>query len=87
MFPKIKGIICGCPHNRDYSLLGSVLGPLIHGDIQMFQEQGLELRVYLESQGDVVSRFMMGITGNILRLIWGRKYTYEVPLTLQEGCG
>ena len=25
-FPKIRGTFLGCPHNKDYSILGSILG-------------------------------------------------------------
>ena len=31
-FPKLRGTIVGGPHNKDYSILGSILGPLTYGD-------------------------------------------------------
>ena len=31
-FPKIRGSNLGCPHNKDYSILGSIPGSLILGN-------------------------------------------------------
>ena len=36
-FPMIRGtIFLGGPHNKDYSILGSILGPPILGNYHMF---------------------------------------------------
>ena len=39
-FTKIRGTILGGPNSKDYSILGSILGPLILGNYHM----GLKFR-------------------------------------------
>ena len=34
-FPKIRGTILGGPYNKDYSIWGSILGPLILGNYHL----------------------------------------------------
>ena len=35
VFPKIRGTLFGCPHNKDYSILGSISRSLIVGNYQI----------------------------------------------------
>ena len=36
-FPKIRGTFWGGPYNKDYSNLGSILGPLILGNYHILK--------------------------------------------------
>ena len=40
-FPEIRGTFFGGPHNRDYSILGSILGSLILGNYHILSFQRL----------------------------------------------
>ena len=36
-FPKIRGYLFGGPHNKEYTILGSILGSFILGNYQIFR--------------------------------------------------
>ena len=48
-FPKIKGTLFGGPHNKDYSILGSILGSPYFGKLP----HGVGLRNFLLSRNNV----------------------------------
>ena len=45
-FPKIRGYLLGGPYDKDYSVLGSILGPLILGNYQLFSLIGFIRTLY-----------------------------------------
>ena len=57
-FPKIKGIILRVPIiNKDYSILGSILGPLVLGNYHLeFRVLGLRILGMPGGSGDLVNR-------------------------------
>ena len=39
VFPKIRGTLFGGPHNKDYSILGSILGFTYFGKLPYIERQ------------------------------------------------